>query len=205
VITLVTGLPRSGTSMMMQMLQAGGVPPLTDGERPADENNRRGYFEYTPVKSLQRDSAWVPQARGKAVKVIAQLLPALLAVREQEFRVIFMMREFDEVLASQKDMLAGREGVGPADGAAGLARVFATQLRGVQRLLAVRRVPVLYIRHRDCIERPGEVARRINEFLDGSLDEAAMTAAVDAGLYRHKGHPGGEAMGGESGRGGRVP
>ena len=108
-MTVVTGLPRSGTSMLMQMLAAGGIPPLSDGERLPDDDNPRGYFELESVKRLQKDSSWLSDAQGKAVKIIAQLLPNL---PQLNYRLIFMDRDLDEVIESQRRMLLrnGRQG-----------------------------------------------------------------------------------------------
>ena len=185
--TIVSGLPRSGTSMMMQMLVAGGLRALTDEKREADPDNRRGYFEYEPAKSLRTDASWMPQARGKCLKVIAHLLGAMPRGKEFNYRVIFMARDLNEVVASQNDMIV-RLGRGrPHQREARLRRAFSTQLRRIKRLLAVSKEPVLYVHHRDCIDDPAGQAARINEFLGAQLDEAAMAAAIAPDLYRHKG------------------
>ncbi|MFC2085810.1 hypothetical protein ACFLRO_01215, partial [Bacteroidota bacterium] len=102
-ITVVSGLPRSGTSMMMQMLDKGGLEPFVDDKREADENNPRGYYEHEAVKSLARNKQWLPQAEGKVVKVIANLLTHLPA--NFHYRVIFMERDITEIVTSQKRML----------------------------------------------------------------------------------------------------
>src|SRR6185312_6287356 len=109
-ITVVSGLPRSGTSLMMQMLAAGGIPPLSDGLRSADPDNPRGYFEYEPVKRTKQDDTWTDAAPGKAAKVVYALLKDLPT--RHDYRVIWMRRPLDEVIASQRAMLArvGREG-----------------------------------------------------------------------------------------------
>ncbi|MDP3613979.1 MAG: hypothetical protein Q8R98_19230, partial [Rubrivivax sp.] len=104
-ITVVSGVPRSGTSLMMQMLHAGGLPVLSDGLRTADENNQRGYFEFEPVKRLRSDRSWLPQARGHAVKIIHLLLRELLLDGSVQDRIVLMLRPLDEVLASQRTML----------------------------------------------------------------------------------------------------
>ena len=109
-IVVVSGLPRSGTSMMMQMLEAGGMNVLTDGLRTADEDNLKGYFEYEKVKALKTDQSWLPEARGKAVKIISELLKYLPDTHT--YRIIFMRRALEEVLASQDRMLI-RRGVQP--------------------------------------------------------------------------------------------
>ena len=101
--TIVSGLPRSGTSLMMQMLAAGGIPPLHDGHRPADVDNPRGYFEFAPAKNLRADASWLPHAHGRALKLVAQLLPFLPP--GHDCRIVFMERSPDEVLASQETML----------------------------------------------------------------------------------------------------
>lgn len=182
-ITIVTGLPRSGTSMMMQMLVAGGLQALTDGERPADENNPRGYLEFDKVKSLRTDSSWLSQASGKAIKIIAQLLDYL---PENNYRLILMQREMSEIVESQRIML-GRSGKqGARMSAEQLANVFAKQLLAVDRLLTTRQLPVLRIPHRSCIENPLAVAAKVNEFLGGVLDERSMAESIDASLYRQR-------------------
>src|SRR5262249_58261695 len=107
-IVIVSGLPRSGTSLMMQMLQAGGMPLLTDALRPADADNPNGYWEYEPVKRLQQDNSWIPKAEGKAVKVVSALLPYLPP--QHTYKIIFMQRPLQEVMASQTVMLERRGG-----------------------------------------------------------------------------------------------
>jgi hypothetical protein len=170
---------------MMQMLQAGGLPALVDGDRQADADNPRGYFEFAPAKRLRQDASWIPGAKGKAVKIVAQLLPFLTP--GFQYRIILMARDLDEVLASQRAMLGRQEKAGADLSAGRLREVFAGQLEQARRLLAVRRIPMLTIRYRDCVERPGEVAAAVNVFLGGALDEPAMAAAVDPCLYRHRG------------------
>src|SRR5947209_18564630 len=103
-IVIVSGLPRSGTSLMMQMLEAGGLEVVTDGIRAADTDNPRGYYEFERVKKIKTDAAWLPGARGKAVKMVSQLLYDLPA--GEAYRILFMDRDLDEVLASQEKMLA---------------------------------------------------------------------------------------------------
>ena len=105
-ITIVSGLPRSGTSMMMKMLEAGGMPVLTDSWRSADEDNPKGYYEFERVKQIKTDQAWLPQAQGKVVKMISELLQYLPPI--YCYRVIFMRRKLEETLASQRQMLQRR-------------------------------------------------------------------------------------------------
>src|SRR5687767_1046860 len=112
-ITVVSGLPRSGTSMMMRMLEAGGIPVLIDNVRQPDEDNPAGYYEFEQVKQVRDNTQWLPSARGKTVKMVYRLLYDLPS--QFDYRVIFMRRNLDEVLASQQKML---ERKGKAGGAA---------------------------------------------------------------------------------------
>ena len=102
-ITIVSGLPRSGTSMMMRMLEAGGMPVITDNLRTADDDNPRGYFEFEPAKKTKDDPSWLNAAEGKAVKMIYKLLYDL--PDRLEYRVLIMRRNMQEVLTSQRKML----------------------------------------------------------------------------------------------------
>ena len=185
-IVVVTGLPRSGTSMMMQVLLAGGMKLFTDDARGADENNPSGYFEHEQVKRLHLDSAWVRDARGLAVKVVAPLILSLPAT--ERYRVIVMDRPSHEVVASQRAMLErlGRSGAAIPD--AHLARVLEAQLTRARTWLAARgRASMLNVRFGEALADPERMARRVNEFLGGSLDESAMARAVRPDLRRHGG------------------
>jgi hypothetical protein len=184
-ITVVSGLPRSGTSLMMQMLVAGGMAVLTDGARSADEDNPRGYFEYEAVKRTKRDASWVPLAVGKAVKVVYALLRDLPA--DHEYRVIMMRRDLSETIASQREMLRRSGRAGTDIGDPKLRDLFARELEKTSAWL--REQPnfrVLEVEHRDCLKYPGEVAARANHFLGETLDEAAMAASIDPSLYRQR-------------------
>ena len=183
-ITVVSGLPRSGTSMMMQMLVRGGLPALVDEERPPDPSNPRGYLEFAPVKRLRQEGGWLDRAEGKVVKVIAQLLPHLDDAHA--YRVVFMERDLDEVLRSQAAML---ERIGrPAGNTTILRRVFADHLKRARTWLDdSAHVDVLFVPHRDVIRAPAEQAQRVHAFLsEANLDVEAMTEAVDPDLYRQR-------------------
>jgi hypothetical protein len=184
-ITIVSGLPRSGTSLMMQMLSAGGLPALTDGLRTPDESNPRGYLEYEPVKKLRSDRSWLPQARGHAVKIIHLLLRELPVDGEFAYRVLLMRRPIEEILASQRVMLE-RQSKQSGDPAV-LAKVYASQLRDVQEWMAQQSCfSVREVEHRRLLESPREEAAGINQFLGGTLDEGAMASCVDPSLYRQR-------------------
>jgi hypothetical protein len=185
-ITVVSGLPRSGTSMMMKMLEAGGMQILTDNERTADEDNPKGYYEFERVKKMKDgDIAWINDADGKVVKVISALLNALPSSRE--YRVIFMEREISEVLASQKKMLIRRgEPTDTVDDKT-MAGVFAQHLLQVKEWLPQQaNMKVLYLRYSDLIANPRLAAERITRFLGSALDIEAMIKVPDKELYRNK-------------------
>ena len=184
-VTVVSGLPRSGTSLMMQTLQAGGMQLLTDGRRASDEHNPRGYFEHEAVKYSHNDVSWLDQAGGKAVKVVHLLL--LHLPTDRNYRVIFMARNLDEIIASQRVMLSqqGRPRATLDDEA--LASIFRKQMTTVRQWLAERpNFRVLDVNHSDVINQPEVTAGRINLFLGGNLIVANMAAAVNPALYRQR-------------------
>lgn len=184
-ITVVSGLPRSGTSMVMKLLEAGGLAPLTDEIRQADTDNPKGYYEFERVKKLETDQSWLPQAKGKAVKIISMLLRYLPP--DYAYKVIFIRRHIPEVLASQKQMLIRRGE--PADKVSDeeMARIYESHLRQTETWLSARPAfDVLYISHRDIIGNPAGSCKKINKFLGGGLDVKQMTGVVDKTLYRQR-------------------
>jgi hypothetical protein len=184
-ITIVSGLPRSGTSLMMQMLSAGGMSALTDEKRTADESNPRGYFEFEPVKRLRADQAWLDQARGRVVKIIHLLLRELPVDGRFAYRVIFMKRPLDEILASQRVMLE-REGKKSAD-AAMLRKVFQQQMADTESFLSTHKsFSYLPVEYHDVVRAPLDSAREIQAFLGCDLDLEAVVRAVDPALYRQR-------------------
>jgi hypothetical protein len=187
-IIVVSGMPRSGTSLMMQMLGAGGVPVLSDGVRAPDENNPRGYLEFEKVKRIREDRSWLDEAEGRAVKIVSHLLPELPPGRT--YRVVFMQRDIGEVVASQRAMLErlGRAGA-PLPGEE-LAGVLGRHLASVEAWLRDRPgVEALFVQHRDVIRDPRREAQRVRDFLGLPCDVEAMAAAVDVSLHRHRGGP----------------
>ena len=184
-ITVVSGLPRSGTSLMMQMLSAGGLPALTDDLRQADESNPRGYFEFEPVKRLRTDRGWLDQARGRAVKIIHVLLRELPTDGTYQYRVILMKRPMEEILASQRAMLK-RQGKPSADEAM-LAKIYASQLAQIAEWLGSQSTfSFLPMEYHDVLKEPREAAAEIYTFLDGGLDVGAMVQAVDPTLHHQR-------------------
>lgn len=167
--------------MLMQMLDAAGYPCLTDGVRKADADNPRGYFEYDKVKRLRRDCSWMPEAKGKAIKIIAQLIPFLPF--QFSYRVIFIERDISEVLSSQRKMLQrqGKNGGNLSD--AQLHRIFERQLLEVKQMLGQRNIAMLDVAYSDTLQRPMEIAEKIREFLREDLDVCAMAAAMAPNLH----------------------
>jgi hypothetical protein len=184
-ITIVSGLPRSGTSMMQKMLEAGGIEPLTDLLRKADDNNPNGYYEYERVKALrQGDVAWLTSAQGKSVKVISELLQYLPG--NYSYRILFMERNINEVLASQQKMLASQ---GKSDAATDeqLAQLFAQHIHRTKTWIAAQpNMRVLYVDYNQVMQNPQEIVDRINRFLGGNLQIDAMGEVVDPNLYRQR-------------------
>jgi hypothetical protein len=189
-VTVVSGAPRSGTSLMMRMLEAGGIPALTDAQRPPDAHNPHGYFEYSPVKrlALGDDASWIEAARGKAVKVIYRLLTYLPP--RTTYRTVFMERDLEEVFASQRDLLLAQGDAAALQEPAHLIPALAAELRIARDWLARQpNMSVLPVPHAELVRDPLTWSREVARFLGGGLDEAAMAAAVDPSLYRHRPTP----------------
>lgn len=185
-IVIVSGLPRSGTSMMMKMLEAGGLLPLTDNLRTADEDNPKGYYEFERVKQLPKgDFAWLPDAQGKVVKVIAALLPYLPP--DYSYRVIFMQRAMPEVLASQRQMLV-RRGEDPNKiGDDVMARLYEKHLKQVDSWIAGQaNVHRLDVNYNEMLTDAQPIVTQLNQFLDGQLNVEQMAQVVDPKLHRQR-------------------
>jgi hypothetical protein len=185
-ITIVSGLPRSGTSMMMKMLEAGGIAPYTDNIRSADDDNPKGYYEFERVKKLpDGDTEWLRSAEGKAVKVISALLEHLPS--DYTYRVLFMQRKMEEILASQKQMLI-RSGK-PADdvGDEQLTEMYGKHLAKVNDWLEGQaNFSVIYLDYNQMLVDPQKYALQVNQFLGDVLDPQAMAGVVDSNLYRQR-------------------
>lgn len=184
-VIVVSGIPRSGTSMMMRMLSSGGVPLLEDGIREPDEHNPHGYYEFERVKQLARDKSWLADARGKAVKVIYALLREL--PDDYRYKVIFMQRPLEEVVASQDAMMAGLGTSGGNTSSGKIIAAFRKQLTQIDAWLAARpHFDLLQLGYHQTMADPASAAERIDAFLDGHLDQAAMREAVDPSLCRQR-------------------
>ena len=184
-IIVVSGLPRSGTSMAMKMLEAGGLPTVTDNARTADEDNPRGYYEDERVKNLHKDEdrTWLRDARGKAVKIISFLLKSLPA--DNNYKVVFMHRNVREIVASQNKMLAHRgETTAPPDDRA--IELLEKELADARFFLRRPQFELLEVHYKEALEHPQEQARRIAEFIGLPLDVVKMSGVVEMALYRNR-------------------
>jgi hypothetical protein len=184
-ITVVSGLPRSGTSMMMQMLAAGGMTLLQDGIRNADIDNPGGYYELERVKQLDKgDVAWLPEARGKGVKIISALLPHLPPT--ESYRVLFMRRDLDEVLASQARMLTRRGETAKTDDET-LKKIFTQHVQKIEtQLRNAPNVRWLDVSYAGLVQEPQKHVAEIGRFLDNRLDLPAMARVADPSLWRNR-------------------
>ena len=184
-ITIVSGLPRSGTSMMMKMLEAGGVEILTDNLRTADQDNPKGYYELEVVKELPNNTAWLKEAPGKGVKIISQLLKELPP--DYTYRIIFIRRKMEEILASQRQMLIRRGEPTDSIGDEKMAKMFKLHLMQVQSWLDKQsNIEVLYVHYSDVLENPAANVEKINRFLGYTLDVNEMMGVVDKSLHRQR-------------------
>jgi len=185
VITLVSGLPRSGTSMMMKVLEAGGMEIFTDNQRTADEDNPKGYYELEDVKALKDGkSDWLQDASGKAVKVISSLLEYLPS--DYKYKIIFMRREIAEILASQKQMLI-RRGENSEGDDQKMAEMFQEHLKRVRVWLANQpNMDILYVDYNNLMADPDPEIKAVAEFLGLAENLDAMLAVPDKKLYRQK-------------------
>ena len=185
-IYVVSGLPRSGTSMMMKMLEAGGLTILTDNIRTADDDNLQGYYELERVKAMKEgDTAWVEEAQGKVIKVISALLEHL--PNAYQYKVIFMEREMMEILASQRKMLErrGKPGNPAEDGK--FAELYGKHLEKVKSWLVVQKnMDVLFVPYNEMLKHPADFAAKVAEFTALPLNLQAMSEVPQEQFYRQR-------------------
>ncbi|MBE0411120.1 MAG: sulfotransferase family protein [Anaerolineales bacterium] len=185
-ITVVSGLPRSGTSLMMKMLEAGGMELLIDNIRKPDKDNPKGYYEFERVKQLDKgDIEWLADAQGKVVKIIATLLPYLPDIFE--YRILFMRRKMTEILASQRKMLLHR-GTDPDNITdEQMSQVFEKHIRKVEEWLSARsNILRLDVDYNKLLVNPFPVIDQVNQFLSKELDFEQMLEIIDPNLYRQR-------------------
>lgn len=185
-IVVISGLPRSGTSMMMKMLEAGGLSAMTDSLRIPDADNPKGYYEFERVKQLDKgDTSWVPEARGKVIKVISALLKYL--PNNEKYKVIFIRRNMPEILASQRKMLVNRGEDPDKMDDAQMAMLFEKHVQQIEQWLKDQpNFDTLYVHYSDILSDPVTQAQRIGDFLGGRMDTEKMVEVVDPELYRNR-------------------
>ena len=185
-VIVVSGLPRSGTSMMMKILEAAALSIMTDHERAADEDNPNGYFEYARVKDLndETDKSWVREARGRVLKVVSHLLGNL--PDENFYRVILMRRDFDEIIASQNKML-DRRGKENQIADSKVKEAYIRHLVDIRYMVRKRpNFEMVEVHFKEALETPQAFVSDVNEFLGGNLDVESMMTVVDPALYRNR-------------------
>lgn len=184
-IYIVSGLPRCGTSMMMQMLERGGMEVVTDNIRKADKDNPKGYYEFEKVKKIKEDTSWLDATCGKVFKMVSMLLYDL--PKDRNYKVIFMKRDIDEMLASQKKMLnrLGRE-----DEAAeqeGMKPFYEKHVKEIENWLKMQEnIDVLYLNYNNILADPDGAARSLKSFIGIRFNVEEATRTVDKDLYRNK-------------------
>ena len=186
VITVVSGLPRSGTSMMMKMLEAGGLPCLTDSKRLPDENNPRGYYEFERVKKLpEGDFNWLIDARGKVVKVVSTLLEHLPKV--YPYKIVYMQRNGLEVVRSQRQMLSRLQKNPQPLSDEQLLSLLRKHEAQVEAWIARQpRMEICYVPYNELLDEPQAHLERVQRFLEIPLDLQSMLQVVDLSLYRNR-------------------
>lgn len=183
-LTIVSGLPRSGTSMMMRMLELGGMPVLTDKQRVADDDNPNGYYEFEAVKQTAEDSSWLQGSEGSAVKMVYRLLYDLPA--DRSYRVLFMRRNLDEVLASQQVML-NRHGVADEVSHAQMMKLFRAEIDSFYKWAKEKsHIDLIDVDYNLVLANPRQELAKVSDFLGGSLNVDDMIEGVDASLYRNR-------------------
>jgi hypothetical protein len=184
-ICIVSGLPRSGTSLMMQLLEAGGMEVAIDGIRRADDDNPKGYYELELVKTIKQDTSWLDGMAGKVFKMVSMLLYYL--PRDQYYKIVFMKRNIEEILASQHVMLQ-RQGKTPkTEQEADIRRLFEEHLQHIYGWLAGQpNMEVCYICYHDLLQQRGEAVKPLAKLLGRSLNIELMAGVVDASLYRQR-------------------
>ena len=187
-ITIVSGLPRSGTSMMMQILKNGGISLLVDDIRQADSNNKKGYFEYEKVKSIKRDKTWFKEAEDKAIKIVSIHLTEL--PDEFNYKIIFMERDMHEIISSQNKMIKnlGNTAATFQNNSKILSQIFTKQIENIKSSISSKNnIEIIYINYNETIKSPENNCIKIKNFLnDENIDLSKMIDSIDNNLYREK-------------------
>jgi len=184
-IVIVSGLPRCGTSMMMQMLEAGGMAIVTDNIKTPDEDNPRGYYEYEKVKKIREDASWLKNCNGKVIKMVSALLYYL--PKGKKYKVIFMVRDMEEMFESQEAVLQRLGGEGVDISYEEMIEKLKKHLLDVKDWVARQRnIEVTYIDYNEVIQNPQRKASLVSQFLKGQVNVEKMSTVVDKSLYRKR-------------------
>jgi hypothetical protein len=184
-ITIVSGLPRSGTSMMMRMLEAGGMEVVTDNIRKADKDNPKGYYELEKAKKIKEDSSWLESTQGKVFKMVSMLLYDL--PKDKRYKVIFMKRNMQEILTSQRRMLERQNPDKAGIDYEKMGRLYEKHLKDIDPWFETQEnIDVVYISYNDLIENPRDNIEKCNRFLGNRLDVDKMVRVIDKSLYRNR-------------------
>lgn len=184
-ITIVTGLPRSGTSMMMRMLEAGGIEVATDNLRTADTDNPNGYYELEVVKNIKDDTSWVENMKGKAFKMVSTLLYHL--PEEYDYNLVFMRRHAQEIMDSQHRMLKRLGKNTNPDDDVKFISLFEKHLNHIDEWIASKtNVSNLYVPYNQLLNTPPELLNAIGQHIDKDLNIEAMCNVIDKNLYRNR-------------------
>ncbi len=187
IITVVSGLPRSGTSLMMQILEAVGIPAFTDGNRVADDSNTKGYYEHDLVSGLLRpgDRSWLTGAKGHALKVVAPLLASLpkevKGGEEISYRILFMERDLEEILTSQSAML---KRLGKAEPSGNVSKAYQQQVDHAAKWIDHHEIPTLSLSYLALVHQPARLLGQLATFLGVEDQLEAMQAVIDPNMHR---------------------
>ncbi len=184
-IYIVSGLPRSGTSMMMRIMEAAGLPVMTDNIRKSDIDNPKGYYEFEMVKTIKEDTSWVKDTRGKVFKMVSLLLYYLPT--DEHYKIVFMHREMSEILASERQMLQRLGKKLDAAREQEVGELFAKHLKGIEKWLAKQKnMGVIHINYNEVLNDKEKELKKLHHFLGDQFDLPAMIAVVDQTLYRQR-------------------
>ncbi|MFN5912552.1 MAG: sulfotransferase [Bacteroidota bacterium] len=179
-ITVVTGLPRSGTSLMMQLFAKSGIPILSDGLRTSDINNPEGYYELEAVKGIVRDNSFLKDAQGKVIKIVAPL-PIFLD-KQYQYRVVFMRRDMDEILRSQEKMLSKDQ----TSEREKFRTIYEFHLNKTYKFFDQQNIPYLDVQYKELVTDPEPQVRQLVEFCKIPVSLEDLVQVVKPELYRNR-------------------
>lgn len=179
-ITLITGIPRSGTSLMMQLFKAANVDIATDAIRTEDDNNPKGYYELEAVKGIVKNNAFLKDLDGKTIKIVAPLVTFIdLSL---EYRVVFMIRDLDEVVQSQEKMV----GKDQQDQKEKFKTMYAMHIEKSRQFLNSHNIPFIEIQHRELLQNPELSLKRLIDFCGWETPLEELKSVIDHSLYRNR-------------------